>query len=57
MTVLEGRIAGVFGGEDEGSEEDTMESPVFGFDREMGLGAVDVDERHQDGGHLHFRGI
>ena len=57
MTVLEGRIVCVFGGEDEGSEEDTMESPVFCLDREMGFGTVDVDERHEDGGHLHVRGV
>ena len=46
MTVLEGRVVGVFGGEDECSEEDAVESPVFGLDREMGFGTVDVDEHH-----------
>ena len=44
MTISEGRIVGVFGGEDEGSEEYTVESPFFGFDCEMGFGTVDVDE-------------
>ena len=57
MIILEGRIVGVLGGEDKGSEEDTVESPVFGLDREMRFGTVDVDERHQYGGHRHVRGI
>jgi len=56
VTVIKGRIVGVFGGEDEGSEEDTVESPIFGLNREVGFGAVDVDEGHQDGGHPHVRG-
>lgn len=32
MNVLEGRIVCVFGGEDERSEEDTMQCPIFGLD-------------------------
>ena len=56
MTVLEGRIVSVFGSEDEGSKEDTVESPLFGLDREMRFGSMDVDEGHQDGGHLNVCG-
>ena len=46
MSGPEGRVVGVFGGEDEGPKEDTVESPVFGLDYEMGFGPVDVDEGH-----------
>lgn len=57
MIVLEGRIVGVFGSEDKGSEEDTVEGPVFSLDREMRFGSVDVDEGYQYGGHLDVRGV
>ena len=53
MAVLEGKIVRVFGSEDEGSEEDTVESPFFGLDPEVRFGSMDVYKGHQDGGHLH----
>jgi len=34
-----------------------MESPFFRFDQEVRFGSVDVDEGHQDGGHLDVRGV
>lgn len=46
MPILESRVVGVFGGEDEGAEEDTVEGPAFGLDREVGFAAADVDEGH-----------
>ena len=56
MAVLEGEIVRVFGSEDESSEEDTVESPLFGLDPEVRFGSMDVDEGYQDGGHLHVCG-
>lgn len=32
MTVLQTRVVGVFGGDEEGAEEDAVESPFFGLD-------------------------
>lgn len=56
VSVVEGEIVRVFGSEDEGSEEDTVESPFFGLDPEVSFGSMDVDEGYQDGGHLHVCG-
>ena len=57
MSVPERRIVGVFRGEDEGAEEDAVERPLFGLDREVGSGAADVDEGHQDGGGFDLGGV
>ena len=52
MAVLESPIVCVFGGKDEGTEENAVESPLFCLDRKMGFRAVDVDEGHQEGRNL-----
>lgn len=44
MDVFECRIVGIFGSNHESAEEDSFASPVLGFDRQVGLRAVDVDE-------------
>lgn len=44
MVVFQSRVVGVFGGEDEGAEEDAVEGPFLGLDRQVGFGTVDVDE-------------
>ena len=44
MDVLESRVIGVLGGDDESAEENAVKGPFLCLDREIRLGALDVDE-------------
>jgi len=50
MNVLQGRVIGVFGSDDESAEENAVKGPLLGLNREVGLGALDVDEGDKDVG-------
>jgi len=44
MNVLQGRVIGVFGGEDESAKENAVEGPLFRLNGKVWPGALDVDE-------------
>ena len=50
VNVFQGRVVGVLGGDDESAEENAMKGPLFGLDREIRLGPLDVDEGDKDVG-------
>ena len=50
MDVSQRRVIGVFGGDDQGTEENAVKGPVFGLYREIRPGALDVDEGDKDVG-------
>lgn len=50
MCVLEGRVVGIFGSDDKGTEEDTLAGPFLEGNAEVGLGTLDVGNGHEDGG-------
>ena len=50
MNVLQSRVIGVLGREDESAEENAVKGPLFGLNREIRPGALDVDEGDNDVG-------
>ena len=50
MNVLQGRVICVFGSDDERAEENAVKGPLFGLNREIGFGTLDVDEGDKDVG-------
>lgn len=50
MDVLQSRIIGVFGGGDEGAEENAVKGPLFGLYGKIGFGTLDVDQSNEEVG-------
>ena len=50
VDVLQGRVVGILGGDDESAEENAVEGPLFGLDGEIRPGALDVDEGDKEVG-------
>lgn len=50
VDVLEGRVVGILGGDNESTEEDPLEGPLLESDVEVWACAVDVDEGEEESG-------